>query len=289
MKSDITLQSQINLQSALWHVVSLWKDMCDITENVTFQSDMTFHSDVTGKWYDTCDIIGVMRDMTHPHVWHDPFLCVRLFILMREIVHSYAWHDSFLCVRWLIHMCDMTQSYVWHDSCWYDLIQNESCHITHVNESCHWFGMSPDSEWFMEWVMSHIWMSHVTHHITHMNEACHWLRMSHGMSHVTIDSFWISDMTHLCVWYDVWHDSFICVTRLIPVNMTWFRCTLQHTATLCNTLQHTDILYVWHFLFLSIWPDSDVLCNTLQHSATHCNTLIYSMCDISCSCQYDPI
>ena len=27
------------------------------------------------------------------------------------------------------------------------------------------------------------------------------------------DSFWISDMPHSYVWYDVWHDSFICVTR----------------------------------------------------------------------------
>jgi len=54
-----------------------------------------------------------------------------------------------------------------------------SCHVcgwvTHVNDSCHTY----------EWVMSHMWMSHVTH----VNESCHtyeWV-----MSHI-----WISHVTH---------------------------------------------------------------------------------------------
>ena len=47
-------------------------------------------------------------------------------------------------------------------------------HVTHVNESCH----------TCEWVMSHIWMSHVTY----MNESCHtyeWVMSHIWMSHVT--------------------------------------------------------------------------------------------------------
>ena len=79
---------------------------------------------------------------------------------------------------------------------------NESRHtrqrlelVTHMNESCHLY----------EWVMSHIWMSHITHvnesyhtcewvisrmwmsHITHMNESCHtyeWVMSHIWMSHV---------------------------------------------------------------------------------------------------------
>ena len=42
------------------------------------------------------------------------------------------------------------------------------------------------------------------------------------------------------------------------------RQTLQHTATHCNTLQHTP---------LTEETDSATHCNTLQHTATHCNTL----------------
>jgi len=92
---------------------------------------------------------------------------------MCDMTHSYVCHDSFVCVPWLIHKCDMTRL----DSC-----DNKS-HIclSHMNGSCHTY----------EWVMSHIWMSHVTHmyesrhtyvwvtshiwmsHVTHMNESCH--------------------------------------------------------------------------------------------------------------------
>jgi len=47
-------------------------------------------------------------------------------------------------------------------------------HVTHMHESCHTY----------ELVMSHIWMSHVTH----MNESCHtyeWVKSNIWMSHVT--------------------------------------------------------------------------------------------------------
>jgi len=88
---------------------------------------------------------------------------------------------------------------------------NESCHsyewvmsliwmshVTHMNESCHSY----------EWVMSLIWMSHVPHirkschtyewvmsliwmsHVTHMNESCH--------SYEWVTSLiWMSHVTHM--------------------------------------------------------------------------------------------
>jgi len=58
-------------------------------------------------------------------------------------------------------------------------------HVTHMNESCHTY----------EWVMSHIWMSHVTH----MNESCHtyeWVMSHIWMSHVThMSEIWVSHIT----------------------------------------------------------------------------------------------
>jgi len=71
--------------------------------------------------------------------------------------------------------------YIWMSHVTYEWVMshmNESCHIwmSHVNESsleCHTY----------EWVISHIWTSHVTHvneschiwtsHVTHVNESCH--------------------------------------------------------------------------------------------------------------------
>jgi len=49
-------------------------------------------------------------------------------------------------------------------------------HVTHMNESCHTY----------EWVMSHIRMSHVTYvkrHVTHMNESWHMCFNTWKISH----------------------------------------------------------------------------------------------------------
>ena len=60
-----------------------------------------------------------MCDMTHSHVWLDPFLCVRRFshsttralgALDRQLLLCH----SFICVTCHIHMCDMTHSYGWN-------------------------------------------------------------------------------------------------------------------------------------------------------------------------------
>ena len=101
---------------------------------------------------------------------------------------------------WMSHVSHMNESYHTH-------------HVTHINESCHscecvtscrWTshvthmiefragkGPSTESEPIDIWVMSHIWMGHVTHvnvtrrtyeyfmshmwmsHLIHMNESCH--------------------------------------------------------------------------------------------------------------------
>jgi len=105
-------------------------------------------------------------------------------------------------------------------------LMNESCqphtdlwrrrHVTHKYESCH-----------MQWVKSHIWMSH----FIHMNESCHtyeWV-MSHAMSHVTLMNE--SSQTHTGLW------------RSRHVFATCSRCPsgdiIQDTAIHCNILQHT--------------------------------------------------
>jgi len=83
------------------------------------------------------------------------------------------------------------------------------------------------------WVMSHIWMSHVTHmnescH-THANESCH-TYVRHECDYSILGRHFgicMCDMIYLHVWHDssicvscwsnlyVWHDSFVCATWLI--------------------------------------------------------------------------
>jgi len=51
---------------------------------------------------------------------------------------------------------------------------------------------------------------------------------------------------------------------------------LQHTATYCNTLQHTDVPYamgVKRQKKKQMGDTAQRLFNTLQHAATYCNTL----------------
>ena len=102
---------------------------------------------------------------------------------------------------------------------------------TRVNELCHTY----------EWVVSHIWMSHVKH----MNESCHIVTSHSYMWH---DSFIyltclirIHDMTHSYVW----HDSFECVTWLCDIYMS----DVTHSYLLQRTiwwLIHTcEINHSW--------------------------------------------
>jgi len=166
---------------------------------------------VTWLMYIMCDmthghyVCGVhMCDMTHVH-----YVCG---IHMCDMTHlHYVWHDSCtLCVTWLMYiMCDMTHlHYVWHDSC--TLCVTWLMYIMYVVFICVTWLMYI-SCMYVEWVMSHIW-------ITSVQE-----------SHVLV--IHMCDMTHV-------YQSFICVTWLIPMcNMicaTWlipmFGVTHSHTT-----------------------------------------------------------
>ena len=52
---------------------------------------------------------------------------------------------------------------------------------------------------------------------------------------------------------------------------------MQHTATYCNILQHTALIWAYYVCIHTFrWQKSThtaTHCNTLQHTATHCNTL----------------
>jgi len=151
-----------------------------------------------------------------------------------------------ICMTRLIHTCDTTDLYVW-------------CDMTH---SC-------DLHEAFTW---HAWV----------NNMC-------GTAHL-YDVTCLICTTYMTHPYGI-PDSFICVVPLIC--MTWhdsciwrvWLSTLQHTATHCNTLQHTvkhttthcntlqhAVCMKWHD-----WCIWRVWLNTLQHTATHCNTLQHTV------------
>jgi len=117
-----------------------------------------------------------------------------------------------------------------------------------------------ESNYIYEWVMSHIWMSHVTH----MDESCHiCLILERGMWAVSE-----AIMTHLCVW----HDPSICVTWPI------YKCDMTH-------------LYVWHDPSICVtWPHHtcDMAHSCVRHrAACHIYILVIShtwMGHVNASC-----
>jgi len=132
---------------------------------------------------------------------------------MCNVTHSYVWRDAFICVTWLLHVCDMTHSYVWRDS----------------------FIRVPFSEWHHthEWVIPHIWMSH----ITHTNE-----------SYYTYERVSRSHHSHSYTW----HNSSMTVTRLIDdcdMTHSYARYALNVCVTwrihVCSYDRETHS-YMWH-------------------------------------------
>jgi len=119
------------------------------------------------------------------------------------VTHTYIHHvarmdaSHQMCVCGCV--CVSHQTYEWVSDIWEWVMSHIWMrHVTYMNESCHTY----------KWVMSHIWMSHVTHmdeschtygcvmshrwmsHVTYMNESCH----IYGcvMSHI-----WMSHVTHM--------------------------------------------------------------------------------------------
>ena len=95
----------------------------------------------------------------------------------RVMSHMYMWTSHVTLINESWDTCDVTHSYVWHDSL-----------LTYGNESCQTCKKS-------------------------LNESCHTCKRV--MAHIYFYSQppWMCDVTRLLVW----HDSFPCVTRLIPM------------------------------------------------------------------------
>ena len=131
--------------------------------------------------------VAITCDVTHAHVLHYSFICVTVLIHRCDLPHAYTYHkiartevhswlmhlhdvfirerrihscgthahvlhESLICVMWLIHTHTATSSGPRHSH------DSRSSRNMCMDQLCHTYG----------WVMSHIWLSHVTH----MDESC---------------------------------------------------------------------------------------------------------------------
>jgi len=171
-------------------------------------------------WHDSFYPRGSLRSTTHSYVKlaRDSFKCVTWLILTRD-----TWHVLYglVCALLQNESCHTYKHIMSHketaESCGVlcVLLQNTSCyrlktsHITPMNKPCHARDKSSHTyEWVMAtewvmwhmwgWVISHIWISHVTHINTRGFRPCVVQLMC------VIQAYF---MTHSLVWYD----SFTCV------------------------------------------------------------------------------
>ena len=131
-------------------------------------------------------------------------------------------------------------------------------HVTRTNESCHMY----------EWVISHIWMRHVTHvagldfwsgsclymsHVPHMNESCH-------THECVVSHIWMRHVTHVAG-LDFWSGSrlqALFMVRLILDVHIWMSHITHEWVTSHTWMSHVTHMnesfklfswYAWFFFF----------------------------------------
>jgi len=210
-------------------------DMCDMTHSCAW-----LDSFMSVTW------LTHVCDMTHSCMWHDSLICVWYEALIHDALiltfvtsvmsHSTrnicvplacVWHDSLICVTWLIHVCDMTHSYVCimnysyttHSfiRLWLSVTSRSTPNIR-VPFACVWH----DSLMCVTWLilvcdLTHSYVCDMKHwYMTH-SCICLWLRWRHALLQTYVCLLHVCDMTRSCVW----HDSFLYVTWLTHMCVTW--------------------------------------------------------------------
>jgi len=132
-----------------------------------------------------------------------------------ESCHTYEWVMSHI---WMSHVTHMNESCHTYESFLDHIIHIRSQHSYLWHDPWFWPWLIVQITSFIWWVMSHIWMSHVTHN----NTSCH-----------TYESF-IDHIIHIC---DMTHDS--GHERLIILIMN------NHSDHIIRMRDKTHV-YVWH-------------------------------------------
>ena len=235
---------------------------------------------------------GVMSHVWMSHVTRtnisrdDRYHCIRQWTShvtrINESCRTYGWVTSQVRMSHFTHMNESCHTHEWDMShTWmchvtslpFRTWQNESCHtyesaalhkrmrrVTHTNASCHTYKRRryhSTHEWYhtCEWVISHIWMSRVTHtYIPYrICEQVTW-RSSQKLRVAIHEQVRMRGTMHAYVW----HDTYICVTWLIHLYANKSHIRMGHATYIhesCHTYEwvmsrigksHVPNVWAWH-------------------------------------------
>jgi len=180
-----------------------------------------------------------MTQLTDPYVWHDSFMCV----VWLSMTHSCVWYDSSMCVAWVLHRSSMCVAWLIHMwmanssvSCSFACVLlfymcGKSCSFLCVVWLIHVCGVTHSCVW-CEYCIAHLCVQHCSFICVLLIRMC---------------------LAHLHVWHlapsYVWHDSFMCVVRLIHV----FGVSTALFIHVCS-IAHSCVWhsYVWDVLLMGI-------------------------------------
>jgi len=234
-----------------------------------FESYDAYEYDMSRIWH-TYEH-GTHMNMAHIWIWHTYdhnhmcaiFICVPYTYgtHMNESCHiwhtyEYGTHMNIYMAHIWSYVCHIHMCAIMHVE--YGTHMNESCH-THMNESWHTY----------EWVMAHIWMSHVIYHKyeygTHMHMAHTnkqdvsriWLsHITNMIAYAWVQShIWMSHVTHMnksCHTYE-WVMSHIWMIHVIHLHESYdaYECAIWKSQPLEQLLgQHkkcTNLSSSWSY------------------------------------------
>jgi len=153
------------------------------------------------------------------------------YVSVWEWTQTYVWPGVSVCVKWS------------HSRVWYDSLM---C-VTHsICRTCY----------AQEWVMSHMWMSHVAH-VNESCRSCEWVISQMWMSQVMCDKF-----IHICnshsyvrrmyvtrkneshIWMSVAH---IIENQTLYVTWSVYRMTGKNQSRTCNMTECVTHMRVAHY------------------------------------------
>jgi len=212
--------------------------------------------------FDLQSCVRVKGERAHPYVWRGLFICV----WHTHTTYSHLWHDS------VMRVTHVTRSCLWHV---WDMTVQYICNLGRTTEAKQLICMRDVTP---SYVCYDVYAS-VTRLIHVLDIIVQYIRNLGRVAAVT-EPILCSKRTHSPQYESLWHDSFICVSRLEHI------CDRTHSCE-----WHVSDMIVQYICNLGRAAEAkqhirmcDMTYSRLWHDSFMCVTWLMHVCDMTHSC-----